>query len=196
MARYVRHCSPERSLMCRFFEHLNPLANLLDPALHTLDYIRSSSTPLFTMVLAASAKFFRPHSYKDLWSHGRTMIERAINNGTGCDIGLVQAIFIAIYWKEPQDTTVWIKIGLAIRLACQLGAHLPHVRPLPVDEVTARKRLDLERTWMSESSISATGTMMLTSRSDMCVLAAPGSYDAADGQALIRYTRTSSACPG
>ena len=138
-------------LTCRFFAHLNPLANLLDPKLHTFDYIRSTSTPLFTMLLAASAKFFKPSLYLPLLSHGQTLINRATISGNGCDLGVVQAIAIGIYWKEPQDTTVWTRIGMAIRLACQLGAHLDHVRPLPSDELEARRRLDLERTWMSES---------------------------------------------
>lgn len=130
--------------------HLNPLVNLLDPVLHTFEYIRSTSTVLFVLVLAAAARFFNHPLHSRLLSHGHTMIIRFTSNGEHCDIGLIQAVIIAVYWKEAQDTSVWIKIGMAIRLGHQLGLHLPHQRVDIQDQVALRVKYDKERTWYSE----------------------------------------------
>lgn len=92
------------------------------------------------MVLAIASKFFRPDFYLPLLSHGKTLINRAISTGES-DPGLIQALAIAVYWKEPSDKSVWLKIGTAIRMACQLGWHLGPKRPLPTDHVEARKQV-------------------------------------------------------
>lgn len=71
---------------------------------------------------------------------------------------------ISVFWKAPTDTSAWVKLGLAIRLAYQLRLHQPRKRdPLPPDMAESRKVVvsvgvcptktvlivqDGERTWM------------------------------------------------
>jgi hypothetical protein len=121
---------------------------LTSSIVHTTDYLRNTSPILFTAVLAASSKFFRRDIHTSLMSHCQSILNRAISTGV-CELGLVQALMIMVYWKAPDDRSAWIKIGLAIRLAYQLRLHLaytPH-RPLPADDFQARRVLDGERVW-------------------------------------------------
>lgn len=55
-----------------------------------------------------------------------------------CDIQLVQALCIMVYWKSPTDNTAFLKIGHAIRMAYQLNLHLPKRSSLPTDIVEAK----------------------------------------------------------
>lgn len=46
--------------------NLNPFVNLFDNKLHTLAYIRPRSSFLFTVLMMAGAKFFKPELFKRL----------------------------------------------------------------------------------------------------------------------------------
>nr|XP_019043747.1 hypothetical protein I302_08328 [Kwoniella bestiolae CBS 10118]OCF22677.1 hypothetical protein I302_08328 [Kwoniella bestiolae CBS 10118] len=135
------------ALVQLFHDRLNHLVAVLDAKLHTLSYLRSTSTILFSAVLSASSKFARPDLHSTLVSHTQTLLSRAINNGTA-DVGVAQTIMILMYWKLPADTSSWRKIGIAIRMGYQLYWHVPRNQVLPDDEVLARKILNSERTWM------------------------------------------------
>lgn len=88
----------------------------------------------------------------------RAMLSRAIDTGR-CETGIIQAILVMVYWKEPTDKSAWIKIGVAIRMAYQRGWHVQRREELPDDELAARQILvrrsialgtdcqDNERTW-------------------------------------------------
>ncbi|WWD04399.1 hypothetical protein V865_002468 [Kwoniella europaea PYCC6329] len=138
---------PTRVLVQLFHDRLNHLVAVLDAKLHTLSYLRSTSTILFSAVVAAASKFARPDLHATLSSHTQTLLSRAINNGTA-DVGVAQTIMILMYWKLPADTSSWRKIGIAIRMGYQLYWHVPRTQPLPEDEMMARKILNSERTWM------------------------------------------------
>lgn len=114
---------------------------------HTLDYLRSTSSTLFSAVLTASAKFFRRQLYPDLLAHTQLAVNRATSLGT-CNVGIIQALLIMLYWKAPRDGSLWVKMGIAIRLGYQLGLHIPRTKPLPEDVLEARIMADAERTWI------------------------------------------------
>ncbi|BGP13739.1 hypothetical protein JCM10213v2_001677 [Rhodosporidiobolus nylandii] len=138
-----------RLLVEQWMSHLNQYIILLDRHLHTLEYVRSTSTVLFSAILATSAKFFRRDLYKQLLSCAQQAITRGMGGDTPPHLGLVQALLITVYWKEPFDSTAWLKSGFAIRLGYQLGIHHKRRVPLPQDEHEARVILDGERTWIT-----------------------------------------------
>lgn len=70
------------------------------------------------------------------------LLSRAINLGT-CDIGIVKAIIIMVFWKDPTDKSAYVKIGIAIRLGFQLGLHLPLA-------LRSLQEEDMKRTWYCE----------------------------------------------
>lgn len=51
------------------------------------------------------------------------LLSRATGAGE-CEISIVKAILVLVFWKDPTDKSAWIKIGTAIRLGYQLGLHL------------------------------------------------------------------------
>ncbi|BGP45734.1 hypothetical protein JCM10450v2_001564 [Rhodotorula kratochvilovae] len=135
----------------QLFEHyhtkMNAFIILLDPYLHTLAHVRASSTVLFASVLAVSAKFLRPDLYPSLISTAKHLVGRGIIDGK-VTLGLVQAILLLVYWKEPEDRSAWLRIGEAIRMGYQLHLHEQRAAPLPADELEARQIMDRERTWI------------------------------------------------
>ncbi|WVR07895.1 hypothetical protein IAU60_004938 [Kwoniella sp. DSM 27419] len=129
-----------------FHDRLNPLVAVLDPKLHTLAYLRNTSTVLFSTVLALASRFGRSDLHPLLLSHAQTLLDRAITSGLA-EVGVVQTIMILTYWKAPADTSAWRKIGIALRIGYQLYWHVPRTQRLPDDEMAARKILNVERTW-------------------------------------------------
>lgn len=119
---------------------------LLFNLVHTAEWVRSTSTVLFSAILAVSAKFFRPILYPTLLAHAQQLVTRGIADALS-QIGLVQALCLLVYWKLPEDNSAWMKIGLAIRLGYQLRLHTRRQTPLPAVESEARLILDRERTW-------------------------------------------------
>lgn len=148
-----------------YHQYLNPGIALLDPyrtcplsgvpifadsPVHSFTYLREHSALLLSAVLAVTAKFFHKELYPRLGSHSQRLISRAVEQGT-CTTAIVQAILIMVYWKEPRDTSAWIKIGLAIRMGYQLGFHTGNIPDTPLDdELALREKLDRERTWFGE----------------------------------------------
>ncbi|GAA5993222.1 hypothetical protein JCM10908_004516 [Rhodotorula pacifica] len=130
-----------------FHKEMNPFIILFDHHLHTVTFTRSTSTVLFTTMLAVSAKFARPDLYTVLRSHAMQLIGRGIMDGRAT-LGLIQSILCQIYWKEATDSFAWLRIGIAIRMAYQMYLHSQRKGPLPSDELEARRILDRERTWI------------------------------------------------
>lgn len=148
-------------------ERLNPLVAVLDAnrmfvlvlacvghltnaKVHTVAYLRRTSSVLFSTVLASSSRFFRQDLHPVLISHARTVLDRALLAGSS-EIGVIQSLMIMTYWKDPEDTSGWMKVGMAIRLGYSLFWHIQRQDPLPDDEREARKLLNAERTWFCES---------------------------------------------
>lgn len=50
----------------RVLQQLNPFVNLFDEKLHTVQYVRTRSSFLFTVLMMAGCKFFKPELFKSL----------------------------------------------------------------------------------------------------------------------------------
>lgn len=100
-------------------------------------------------MLAASAKYFHKPLYPRLLAHAQKLLSSAIEQGQ-CNTGVIQALLILVYWKEPTDQSAWIKIGMAVRLGYQLGWHERSSKPrppVPEDPVRYREQLVSVRMW-------------------------------------------------
>ncbi|KAF2996279.1 hypothetical protein E8E13_005006 [Curvularia kusanoi] len=131
--------------------HLNPFVSQLDPELHTLSYVRVSSSFLFTAVLTAAAKLLHAPLYASLSALAEDLFVECFRGGTK-SVEIVQAILILTYWKKPDDSRAWLSVGYATRMAIELGWHQlggdEMKAPANASELTIRKFRNLERTWL------------------------------------------------
>jgi hypothetical protein len=139
------------SLFEGFMKHLNSFVSQLDPQLHTLSYVRASSSFLFTAVLSAAAKLLHAPLYPALSTHAEDLFIKNFRNGSK-SVEIVQAILILTYWKKPDDNRAWLSVGHAIRMAIELGWHQFGSGEMKcsanASEITIRKFRDMERTWL------------------------------------------------
>lgn len=82
---------------------LNPFINLFDPELHSATYIRRKSAFLFTTLLMAGSKFFKPDLYPQCRQLAEKHAVRAFAEQQK-SVEVVQAFMCMTYWKEPDDT--------------------------------------------------------------------------------------------
>lgn len=122
-----------------------------------MQYLRRTSSVLFSSVLAAASRFYRHDLHSVLLSHAQTVLDRALLAGS-TDIGVIQSLMILTYWKEPEDTSGWMKVGMALRLGYSLFWHIPRTSSLPQNEMEARKLLNAERTWLCECNLCSSST--------------------------------------
>lgn len=85
------------------FLRLNPFINLFDATLHTPEYVRKKSPFLFTVLIMAGCKFFKPECYKDCQKLAYEFAVRAFAEGWK-SVEVVQAFACLTYWREPDDT--------------------------------------------------------------------------------------------
>ena len=138
--------SDERSLSHSYYEHLNPMTSILDPALHTKDWVRSHSPFLFSAILAVATKVLRPSAYGPSFRFCNALFGQAFEHGV-CSVELVQALATFLFWIDTTDPSGAAKLAYAIRSAMDCGMHRQKKRPLPRDEYQARLTLSAERTW-------------------------------------------------
>jgi hypothetical protein len=133
-----------------FISLLNPYICQLDPVLHTFTYVRHESPFLLSTILAVSAKLFNPALYQGLYGHAQDLYTETFRRGTK-SAEIVQAILILTYWKEPQDTRVWMSLGYAIRMCMDMDWHrlAPHTNAVQgaTVEPKLREQRNIERTW-------------------------------------------------
>ncbi|CZT21886.1 uncharacterized protein RCC_07752 [Ramularia collo-cygni] len=138
------------SLFAGFMSDLNPFVSQLDPELHTLNYVQATSPFLFTAALMAASKVFNPALYSGLRDHAEVLLLDVIRYGWK-SAEVVQAILIMTYYKDPEDTRVFVNVGLAIRIALDLGWHelASATRNRETETITdERGRRNAERTWL------------------------------------------------
>lgn len=131
-----------------FFLRLNPFINLFDPYLHTPNYVRQRSPFLFTAMLMACCKFFRPTCYQDVRRLAHEWCVFTFAEGIE-NVETVQALACMTYWKEPQDRRTWTYIGMACRMAVGLRLNR-FVGPRQVNEsdIQLLERRNKERTYL------------------------------------------------
>ncbi|EIM82597.1 uncharacterized protein STEHIDRAFT_64714 [Stereum hirsutum FP-91666 SS1] len=130
------------------FLRLNPFINLFDAILHTPEYVRKRSPFLFTVLIMAGCKFFKPECYKDCQKLAYEFAVRAFAEGWK-SVEVVQAFACLTYWKEPDDTRTWTYIGYACRMAVELGLNRWVATPARNEtELVFRERRNRERTYL------------------------------------------------
>ncbi|KAI0792942.1 fungal-specific transcription factor domain-containing protein [Abortiporus biennis] len=103
-----------------FFLRLNPFICLFDASLHSVSYVRSKCPFLFTTIIMACCKFFKPELYKQVHKLAQEFAVRAFADNWK-RVEIVQAFACLTYWKEPDDTRTWTYIGYACRMAVELN---------------------------------------------------------------------------
>jgi len=84
------------------FLRLNPFVNLFDPALHSVPYVRSKCPFLFTTLIMAGCKFFKPELFKPCQKLANEFAIRAFTEAWK-RVEVVQAFACLTYWKDPDD---------------------------------------------------------------------------------------------
>ncbi|OKL59898.1 hypothetical protein UA08_04538 [Talaromyces atroroseus] len=131
-------------------QSFNPFICVLDPSLHTFQYIRERSSFLLTVMLSVSAKAFNPTLHFDLHRYSERLFNDAIARGTKSP-EVIQAILLKTYWKQSDDTRSWPILGYAIRLSMELGWHKLSSKDedtTTMSSLEIRRRRNVERTWL------------------------------------------------
>lgn len=81
---------------------LNPFINLFDPALHSVLYVRSKCPFLFTTLIMAGCKFFKPDAFKQCQKLANEFAVRAFAEAWK-RVEIVQAFACLTYWRNPDD---------------------------------------------------------------------------------------------
>lgn len=81
---------------------LNPFINIFDPQLHTHSYVRSRCPFLFTTLIMAGAKFFKPEVFKQCQKMANDLAFRAFQESWK-SVEVVQAFACLTYWRDPED---------------------------------------------------------------------------------------------
>lgn len=130
---------------------LYPLVGILDPELHTFEYVSSKSSYLLSVMLAAAAKVFNQSLYSNLKQHAESLFLQTFSRCTK-SVEVVQAIIFSTLWKEPNDARAWSSLGYAIRIAMELGLHKLSPKqpdgPLAGTETQQREKRCRERLWL------------------------------------------------
>lgn len=91
-----------RVLFDLIFLRLNPFINLFDPALHSVPYVRSRCPFLFTTLIMAGCKFFKPELFKQTQKLANEFAVRAFADAWK-RVEVVQAFACLTYWQDPDD---------------------------------------------------------------------------------------------
>ncbi|KAJ6547280.1 fungal-specific transcription factor domain-containing protein [Mycena capillaripes] len=130
------------------FLRLNPFINLFDPALHSVHYVRSKCPFLFTTLIMAGCKFFKPELFKPCQKLAHEFAVRAFADAWK-RVEVVQAFACLTYWKDPDDNRTWTYIGYACRMAVELGLNRYLASPPPNEtEFQMLERRNRERTYL------------------------------------------------
>ncbi|KAJ1309932.1 hypothetical protein OPQ81_006691 [Rhizoctonia solani] len=130
------------------FLRLNPFINLFDPVLHTVPYVRSRCPFLFTCLIMAGCKFWKPELFKQTQRIANEFVVKAFADQWK-RVEVVQAFACMTYWKEPEDTRTYTYIGYASRMAVELGLNRYLAKPPEGEtELQKRERRNRERTYL------------------------------------------------
>lgn len=96
------------------FLRLNPFINMFDPALHSMNYVRTKCPFLFTTLLMAGCKFFKPELFKHCQKLANDLAIRAFTEQWK-RVEVVQAFACLTYWKDPDDN-----VSISLSFSCVL----------------------------------------------------------------------------
>ncbi|KAH9932879.1 uncharacterized protein B0H18DRAFT_1115534 [Fomitopsis serialis] len=145
------------------FNHLHELTAypqpsfaLLDPVLHTPEYVLSRSSLLFTTVLYIAARLWthRPKLFNLAWAHVAESVKAAVTEGSRtietCQAFTLMCLFPAPQQRYWNDSRGRMLMGVATRIAQDLKLDDPPPADLP-----EREKLNRLRTWFQIVSVDA-----------------------------------------
>ncbi|KAG6326647.1 hypothetical protein ID866_12442, partial [Astraeus odoratus] len=102
-----------------YFKKMNPSTSLLDPKLHTPQYVVMRSPFLFTVVCAIASRFYteRPDLYEQLMNYAQLAAGSALITGTKNEEMCAAYLLMQLYpvpakrWEEDRG---WIYLGVGI----------------------------------------------------------------------------------
>ncbi|OQD79944.1 hypothetical protein PENANT_c041G02365 [Penicillium antarcticum] len=109
-----------------YFSRLHPVNGILDPMLHTPEFVRSQSALLFTWILALTAQFDHGSASiaKRLRLHGEKLSKHVHTCGFK-SVEVVQGYYISLLSATPAETLAqersWLYTMYAFGLAAELG---------------------------------------------------------------------------
>jgi hypothetical protein len=112
--------------MLSYFARLHPINGILDPVLHTPDFVRSRSALLFTWILAITSQFDHASGsiVKRLRLHGEKL-SRHVHTCGYKSVEIVQGYYISLLSATPASTITeersWLYTIHAFGLAAELG---------------------------------------------------------------------------
>uniref|UniRef100_V5E5S0 Zn(2)-C6 fungal-type domain-containing protein n=2 Tax=Kalmanozyma brasiliensis (strain GHG001) TaxID=1365824 RepID=V5E5S0_KALBG len=146
------------SLYSVYIQYINPTITLLDPHLHTFDYVRSCSSLLLscTCWIAAKYKVEGSQIADDLEMHIRSNLLPTILMEGFRNAEIPQALIILAAYHPQMNTLsedkAWTYLGFAIRIASELdmNSRIAVRPPNRQDEAGLARRLrNRERTWLN-----------------------------------------------
>lgn len=146
------------SLYAVFMQYINPALTLLDPNLHTFDYVRSCSALLLSCTCWIAAKYRVEASQiaADLEMHIRSNLLPTILMEGFRNAEIPQALIILAAYHPQMNTLsedkAWAYVGFAIRIASELDMNSRiSIRPpnRQDDAGLARRLRNRERTWLN-----------------------------------------------
>lgn len=132
---------------------MNPFLGLFDRQLHTVEYVRTTSSLLFTAILAVATRYRHQDVYHVCLKQAQDHIGSLITLQKRASwLPIIQAICTLAFWKDPESEAGWRNVGFAIRLAYEEGLHrLPTGAGstiIETDDRKARILLSQQRTWL------------------------------------------------
>ncbi|OQE25712.1 hypothetical protein PENFLA_c008G00011 [Penicillium flavigenum] len=109
-----------------YFTRLHPVNGILDPMLHTPDFVRSRSALLFTWILALTAQFDHGSASiaKRLRLHGEKL-SRHVHTSGYKSVEIVQGYYISLLSATPAESLAqersWLYTMYAFGVAAELG---------------------------------------------------------------------------
>ena len=126
----ARNIGPPLLIFSSYFMRLHPVNGILDPRLHTPEYVRSQSALLFTWILALTAQFDRGSAAiaKRLRLHGEKL-SRHVHTSGFKSVEIVQGFYISLLSATPARTLSeersWLYTMYAFGVAAELGLDQP-----------------------------------------------------------------------
>ncbi|KAL4863429.1 hypothetical protein BDV12DRAFT_202103 [Aspergillus spectabilis] len=114
-----------------YFARLHPVNGILDPMLHTPEFVRARSSLLFTWILALTAQFDHASApiAERLRQHGDTL-SRYVHTSGYKSVEIVQGYYISLLSATPAKTLAeersWLYTMYAIGVATDLGIDQDH----------------------------------------------------------------------
>ncbi|KIM80774.1 hypothetical protein PILCRDRAFT_822045 [Piloderma croceum F 1598] len=147
----VKHCGlyPEEifNLFSIFFDRVNPFFSILDPDLHTPERLIWTSPFLFTTICAVASRYYpKRNIYYLAMEFAKDAAGKALTESSK-SVDIVQAFLLLAVYPVPKrkwsDDRSWLLMGVAFRMAIELGLNQPF--PPGCDE---RESLNRTRTWL------------------------------------------------